>query len=166
MKRTDGNRIQNKLPNQTVSPVKILQESLDRLLCLMFHKDLVKSRYILLVRDMAVECWKRQDHGQTIHPTEKFNSIKLFKNLCVVTWAWLFLTYEVMEAVRGQKWHERVYLLKKVFIKISQQPQKPLSGPNQIWAMTSDKKDTATSSWGCCSGGCCCCNCCYCCYYH
>jgi hypothetical protein len=30
-------------------------------------------------------------------------------------------------------------------IKVSQQPQKPLSGSNQIWATTSGKKDTATS---------------------
>ena len=30
-------------------------------------------------------------------------------------------------------------------MKVAQQPQKPLSGSNQIWAMTSGKKDTATS---------------------
>ena len=30
-------------------------------------------------------------------------------------------------------------------MKVSQQPQKPLSGSNQIWATTSSKKDTATS---------------------
>ena len=57
-----------------------------------------------------------------------------------------------MEAVRGQKHSseakngkkELIYW-KKYLIKVSQQPQKPLSGYNQIWAMTSDKKDTATS---------------------
>ena len=54
-------------------------------------------------RDMVVESWKRQHHGQTIYPTEKFTSMNLFKKFWVVTWAWPFLTSEVMEAVRGQK---------------------------------------------------------------
>ena len=34
---------------------------------------------------------------------------------------------------------------KKYLMKVSQQPQKPLSVSNQIWAMTLGKKDTATS---------------------
>ena len=50
-----------------------------------------------------------------------------------------FLTSEVMEAVRGQKHlfeakkgtKELIYL-KKCLIKVTQQPQKPLSGSNQI----------------------------------
>ena len=41
----------------------------------------------------------------------------------------------------GQKWHEGVDLLKKVFNKSFS----TTSISNQIWAMTSDKKDTATS---------------------
>ena len=41
--------------------------------------------------------------GQTMHSTEKFYSMNLFKILCVVTWTWYFLTFMVMEAVRGQK---------------------------------------------------------------
>ena len=41
--------------------------------------------------------------------------------------------------VIGQKRHEGVDALKKV----SQQPQKPLSKSSQIWATTSDKKDTS-----------------------
>ena len=54
----------------------------------------------------------------------------------------IFLTSEVLEAVRGQKHfskakknHKGVDLLKKVkkyLMKVSQQPQKPLSGSNQI----------------------------------
>ena len=48
---------------------------------------------------LVVESWNRQHHGQT----EKFNSMNLFKILCVVTWAQLFLTSMVLEAVRGQK---------------------------------------------------------------
>ena len=96
-------------------------------------------------------CWNsRQLHGQTRHPTENFVAMNLFKILCAVTWAWLFLTSEVMEAVRGHKHHseakngmkELIYW-KKYLIKVSQQPQKPLSGSNQIWATTSDKKDTS-----------------------
>ena len=55
-----------------------------------------------------------------------------------------------MEAVRGQKhpseakkgMKELIYQ-KKYLIKVSQQPQKPFSGSNQIWATTSDKKDTS-----------------------
>ena len=57
-----------------------------------------------------------------------------------------------MEAARGQKhpseaengMKESIYW-KKFLMKVAQQPQKPLSGPNQIWATTSGKKDTATS---------------------
>ena len=64
----------------------------------------------------------------------------------------IFLTSEVMEAVRGQKhpseakniMKELIYW-KKYLMKVSQQPQKPLSGSNQIWATTSGTKDTATS---------------------
>ena len=33
-----------------------------------------------------------------------------------------------------------------MLIKVSQQPQKPLGGSNQIWAMTSGKKDTWVTS--------------------
>ena len=54
---------------------------------------------------MVVECWNRQHHGQTIHPTEKFTSMNLYKIIEVVTWAWLLLTS--MEAAKGQlilKW--------------------------------------------------------------
>ena len=40
------------------------------------------------------QSWNRQNHGQTIHPTEKL------KILCVVTWAQLYLTSMVMEAVK------------------------------------------------------------------
>ena len=51
-----------------------------------------------------------------------------------------------MEAVRGQKHpleakksiKELIYQ-KKYLIKFSQQPQKPLSGSNKIWATTSIK---------------------------
>ena len=46
---------------------------------------------------------------------------------------------KVLEAVRGQKhplvakkWHEGVDLLKKVFAKVFQQPQKPFKRSNQI----------------------------------
>ena len=34
--------------------------------------------------------------------------------------------------LRGQKWHEVVDFEKKYLIKVTQQPQKPLSGSNQI----------------------------------
>ena len=55
-----------------------------------------------------------------------------------------------MEATRGQKhpsevengMKESIYL-KKCFMKVAQQPQKPLSGSNQIWDTTSDKKDAS-----------------------
>ena len=52
---------------------------------------------------LVVESWNRQHHGQTIHPTEKFNSINLYKIICVVTWPQLFLTSMGMDAVRGAK---------------------------------------------------------------
>ena len=57
-----------------------------------------------------------------------------------------------MKAGRGQKhlseakicMKESIYG-KKCLMKNAQQPQKPFSGSNQIWATTSGKKDTATS---------------------
>ncbi len=63
-----------------------------------------------------------------------------------------FLTSNLMKAGRGQKhlseakkgMKELIYW-KKYLMKVSQQPQKFLSGSNHIWAMTSGKKDTATS---------------------
>ena len=62
-----------------------------------------------------------------------------------------------MEAARGQKhpseakngMKESIYG-KKCLMKVSHQPQKPPSGSNQIWATTSDKKDTATDLQGHC----------------
>ena len=52
-----------------------------------------------------------------------------------------------MEAVRGQKHPSEAKIImkeliywKKYLMKVSQQPQKLLSGSNQIWATTSDKK--------------------------
>ena len=58
-----------------------------------------------------------------------------------------------MEATRGQKhpseakndMKELIYW-KKLLMKIAQQPQKPPDGFNQIWAMTSGKKDTWATS--------------------
>ena len=52
-----------------------------------------------------------------------------------------------MEAIGGQKhpleakngMNELIYW-KKYLIKVSQHPQKPLRGSNQIWTMTSGKK--------------------------
>ena len=57
-----------------------------------------------------------------------------------------------MKAGRGQKhlseakicMKESIYG-KKCLMKVSQQPQKPLGGSNQIWATTSGKKDTMIS---------------------
>ena len=87
-------------------------------------------------------CWNRQHHGQTIHPTEKFYLLNFFKILCAVTWAWAFLSSDLMKAVRGQKrpleakkgMKELIYG-KKCLIKVAQQPQKPLSG----WATPQGK---------------------------
>ena len=53
-----------------------------------------------------------------------------------------------MEAARGQKhpsdaengMKESIYW-KKFLVKVAQQPQKPLDGSNQIWVMTSVKKN-------------------------
>ena len=58
-----------------------------------------------------------------------------------------------MEAARGQKhpseakngMKESIYW-KKLLMKVAQQPQKPLTGSNQIWATTSGKKDTWATS--------------------
>ena len=90
------------LPIFFLIPRLLLPVSSDMLLGVLtriyFHQ-----KEILLIRDMVVECWNRQHHGQTIHPIENLIPMHLFKILCVVTWAWLFLTSEVIEAVIGQK---------------------------------------------------------------
>ena len=94
--------------------------------------------------------WNGQFGCETIHPTKKFTLLNLLQMPCVITWAQSFLTSDLMKAVRGQKhsseakngMKELIYW-KKYLIKVSQQPQKPLSGSNQIWATTSDKKDTS-----------------------
>ena len=61
---------------------------------------------------------------------EKFNSLNLFKIL------YLFLTSDLMKAVRGQKHPsgakkgmKEFSYSKKCVIKVAQQPQKPLQGP-------------------------------------
>ena len=56
--------------------------------------------YMLLIVLLVVKGWNRQHHSQTIHPTEKFTSMNLYKIIGVVTWAWLFLSST--EVARGQ----------------------------------------------------------------
>ena len=56
-------------------------------------------------------CCYIQHHAQTIHPTENFISMNLLQMSCVITWAWSFLTSEVVEAVRGQKHHISTHTL-------------------------------------------------------
>ena len=57
---------------------------------------------ILLIRDMVVERGYRQFGCETIHPTQKLTSMNLLQMPCVMTWAWTFLTTEVVESVKGQ----------------------------------------------------------------
>ena len=52
---------------------------------------------------MVVERWNRRFGHQTVHSTQKFTLMNLLQMPCVMTWAWLFLTYNLMKAVRGQK---------------------------------------------------------------
>ena len=54
---------------------------------------------------MVVQRWNRQFGCETIHPTQKFTSMNLFKMPCLITQSWSFLISEVVEAVRGQKHH-------------------------------------------------------------
>ena len=63
------------------------------------------KKQILLIRDMVVERCNRLFGCQTIHSTQKLTSMNLLQMSCVRTWAWSFLTSEVVEAVRGQKLH-------------------------------------------------------------
>ena len=42
-----------------------------------------------------------------MYPTEKSISMNLFKIQSIVTWAQLFLTFEVMQAVRSQKYDSK-----------------------------------------------------------
>ena len=59
---------------------------------------------ILLIRDVVVKHCYRRFGCETIPPTQKFISINLLQMSCVKTWAWSFLTYDVVEAVWGQKY--------------------------------------------------------------
>ena len=83
--------------------------------------------------------------------------MNLLQMSCVITYAQLVLTDDVMEAFGGQKhpseakngMKELIYW-KKCLTKVSQQPQKTPCGSNQIWAMTSGKKDTSSNLRGHC----------------
>ena len=59
---------------------------------------------------MVVERCYRQLGRETIHPTQNFISMNLLQMSCVITWTSLFLTSEVVEAVRGQKHHKKSQL--------------------------------------------------------
>ena len=55
-----------------------------------------------------------------------------------------FLTYDLMEATRGQKHPSEAengmkesFYWKNLLMKVAQQPQKPPDGSDQIWATTS-----------------------------
>ena len=59
---------------------------------------------------------------------------------------WTSTSWRTKTSLRGQKWHERVDLLKKFLIKGAQQPQKPLDSwwpSNQFWVMILGKKGTS-----------------------
>ena len=71
---------------------------------------LITMRFISSIFLPVVESWNRHHHGQTIHSKEKLISMNSFKKICVVIWAWLFLTSTVMEAVRGQKCYRELTL--------------------------------------------------------
>ena len=77
-----------------------------------FLKSLHYSHlYYYLNRYMYFGCCYIQHHAQTIHPTDFFISMNLLQMSCVITWAWSFLTSEVVEAVRGQKHHISTHTL-------------------------------------------------------
>ena len=64
-----------------------------------------QTNYILSIFLLVVHL------GQTINPTENLILMNLFKILCVVTWAWLFLTFKVMKPVRGKKYYILVHTM-------------------------------------------------------
>ena len=79
----------------------------------------------------------RQHHGQTVHPKEKQISMNLFKIVCVVTWAQLFLTYingcmvqlwRLLEGYRERTWHDLApnYYLCLVAINIQAKGNQPV----------------------------------------
>ena len=53
-----------------------------------------KNEWVDLINIFTGSCchWKNCHHCQTIHSTENSISLILFKNSCIVTWKWLFLT--------------------------------------------------------------------------
>ena len=58
-----------------------------------------------------VQSWNRRFVCETIHPTQTFTSMNLLQMYCVITWACIFLTSDVVEADRGQKHHISVHNL-------------------------------------------------------
>ena len=65
------------------------------------HQNVKTLLMILLIGDDGTDAIL----DKTVHPTENLISMNLLQMSCVITWAWLFLTFEVVEAVRGQKHH-------------------------------------------------------------
>jgi hypothetical protein len=77
-------------------------------LTLSIYFSFVINYEILLIFLLEVPVENRQHHGQSIHLTEKFTSMNVFKIIFVVTWAQHLLISMVMEAVRSQKRYSTV----------------------------------------------------------
>ena len=94
--------------------------------------------------------WNGLHHGQTIHCTENFISLILFKIPSIVTWTWSFLTSEVMEAVIGQKSLKGWIFWKKVLDRVVQWqwPQKSLIR-FELWSHMFKILDARFLNWVC-----------------
>jgi hypothetical protein len=68
-------------------------------------------------------------------PTKKFSSINFLQMPCVTIWAWSFLTFEVLDAVSGQKHHISMQTL-ALELNIRFIPQRQFCLP-KIWEMIS-----------------------------
>ena len=78
-----------------------------------------------------VQSWNRLFGGETIHPTQKFTWMNLLQMPCVITWAWKFLTSEVLEAVRGQKHH----IFKHTFGSVHRIAPVLLTKDQEMWSV-------------------------------
>ena len=88
-----------------------------------------------------VQSWNIRFGRQTIHPTQKFASMNLLQMPCVITWAWSFLTSEVVEAVRGQKHHRYLDAYFGTLTQRSVHPTAPVlltkDSRNELWLSAS-----------------------------
>ena len=90
---------------------RILENTSFQLICTWMYSEIWILGQHLINKRQVRSGWNGEVGGQTVQLTENLISMNLLQIFCVITWAWSFLTSEVVEAVRGQKHHISAHTL-------------------------------------------------------